>query len=68
MRRREHQHTTVDDVAQNCITVLEAMGPILEATIGYKAQCEAAGFSPTASEQMAQTLHIGMVSKIFGHS
>ncbi len=35
--------------------------PVLEAMTGYRNQCEALGFSPTAAEQMAVSMHTLML-------
>ena len=45
--------------------LLDNMTKVLEAVTGYKAQCERAGFSPTASEHMALTLHEHLQEKIW---
>lgn len=37
--------------------VLDALKRILELVTGYRAECEAKGFSPTAAELMAVEFH-----------
>lgn len=44
-------------VASVFANISQLMRVPLEATVGYRAQCEAAGFSPTAAEAMAEEFH-----------
>jgi hypothetical protein len=37
----------------------------LDAVVGYRAQCEAAGFSPTAAEAMAEEFHRHLLAMLF---
>lgn len=37
--------------------VAELLSVALDTVTGYRAKCEAAGFSPTASEAMAEDVH-----------
>lgn len=43
--------------AELLMEVTDSMVAVLEAVTGYRAQCEAKGFSPTAAEAMAMDLH-----------
>lgn len=36
---------------------MEKITQVIEMTSGYRSKCEAAGFSPSASEQMALDFH-----------
>jgi hypothetical protein len=48
---------TVANLALALGQFAEAVGPILEATAGYRANCLTAGFSETAAEVMAMDFH-----------
>lgn len=45
------------NIAQPLADMAENFDQIIEATAGYRARCEAAGFSPTAAEQLALDFH-----------
>ena len=47
----------LNPVADAFIAIQETMATIAAACAGYRAQLEAAGFSPTASEVMAMKYH-----------
>lgn len=44
----------------------DAMSQLIETVVGYRAQCEAAGFSPTAAEMMAMEFHNALIAQVFG--
>jgi hypothetical protein len=50
------------------LAVQAAMGPIIEAVQGHRAQLEAAGFSPTAAELMAVDFYRSLLAATFGGS
>lgn len=47
---------TPDEVRAEILSKSEYIDTIVEAMVGYRAKFEAAGFSPTVSEQMAQAI------------
>ncbi len=46
------------DLLTALAALLDVQRAILEATAGYRAECERQGFSPTVSEQMALLFHM----------
>ena len=49
--------TPINPMAEALLAFSETMSCITDAVTGYRAQLEAAGFSPTASEVMATKYH-----------
>jgi len=49
--------------AEQMAVVMESVTPLIELAAGYKARCEAAGFSPSVAEQMGLTLHNLMLTQ-----
>jgi hypothetical protein len=43
----------------------ETLKPITELCVGFRANLEAAGYSPTMAEQVAGALHVSLIQKIF---
>lgn len=39
------------------MTAMETITQVVDMTAGYRARCEAAGFSPSAAENMAMDFH-----------
>jgi hypothetical protein len=52
-------------MAEAFITIQETMATIAAACAGYRAQLEAAGFSPTAAEMMAMKYHDVLIASAF---
>lgn len=50
---------------QIAMTLVESLGTIVEATVGYRQKLVAAGFSESASELMAVDLHRTLLAKAF---
>ena len=44
-------------MAQEAMKLLDATSVLIETVSGYRASCEAAGFSPQAAEMMAVQFH-----------
>lgn len=61
MKRTAEQPWTPARVAAEMAKVSDLMAPALEAVVGYRAQCEAAGFSPTVAEFMALQYHAALL-------
>lgn len=57
--------TPVQTPSEVMLTMMEQLQPILAAVIGFRAQCEAEGFSPTAAEAMAVVLHEQIIRTVF---
>ena len=53
----------VPTISEAIMGIMVGITPILEAATGYREQCQKQGFSETAAEQMAVTLHMALVSK-----
>jgi len=51
--------------AEAMLVVADLLAIIVEQCAGYRAQLEAAGFSPTASEAMVMDLHRDLVHSCF---
>lgn len=47
------------------MTAMEEAAKLIEFAAGYRAQCEAAGFSPELSAQMAADFHRELLRKAF---
>lgn len=45
--------------------VVENQGAMLAAVAGYRGQCEEAGFSPSAAEQMAVDFHSALLHMVW---
>lgn len=45
--------------------MMEGMAPLLEAVVGYKAQCVDAGFTEADASSMAADLHSELVKSMF---
>jgi len=45
------------ELTEALVNMSQLIGPMLEASCGYRQQAEAAGFSPTAAEEMAVRYH-----------
>lgn len=52
-------------LAKHMADTLEAAAPIAEASTGYRAQLEAAGYSPTIAEHIAAQFHMMMLTRLF---
>lgn len=50
---------------QIAMTLVDSLGTIIEATVGYRQKLVAAGFSESASELMAVDLHRTLLAKAF---
>ena len=48
------------------LDLADQIGRLAEMAAGYREQCEAAGFSPTAAEQMAVQLHQQLIVGALG--
>lgn len=53
-----------DEFAAALLQVGELLTTVLQATEGYRKQCEERGFSPTAAEQMALAYHDLLVRRL----
>jgi hypothetical protein len=53
------------EFAETIASLMDGISPIREAVIGYRKQCEDAGFSPTMAEGMAGELHSGLMRMLF---
>lgn len=51
--------------AAGLVTMIEALGPLLEAVTGYKAQCIDAGFTEIDASSMAADLHREFVKALY---
>ena len=49
------------------LAMADTMTSLIEACAGYKAKCEAAGFSPTAAEHMALEYHNMLITQMGSH-
>lgn len=56
---------TVADTATAMLTIIDMMGPIIEAAEGQKAALEQRGWSPTAAEAYALELLLGVTRSAF---
>lgn len=59
------QQKAVGDLASGMQFIIELTGPLLDATVGYRARAEQAGFSPTQAEFMAGEFHRELIKLIF---
>ena len=55
------------DVAALAV-VADGLTAIIEICAGHRQKCEQAGFSPTAAEHMAVTVHTEMLTNLFTHT
>lgn len=55
---------TARQMSAALIEIGERMAQVVEATEGYRKQCEERGFSPTAAEQMALSYHHLLLARI----
>jgi hypothetical protein len=58
--------TAAATLASALVGLTQSIGPMLEAAAGYRQQCEQAGFSPAAAEQMAVEYHRTLLTFIGG--
>jgi len=49
--------TPSTELAEALVNMSQLIGPMVEASCGYRQQAEAAGFSPSAAEEMAVQYH-----------
>ena len=52
--------------AEQSMEMPSALGGLLDAVDGYRAQCTERGYSPTAAEQMAMELHSHLLRSALG--
>lgn len=57
MRRRTPPKLEADEVAHAMADMSELMQPVLDAVVGYRAECLRRGFNETVSEMMAAAYH-----------
>lgn len=55
----------VDKMRLSMMTMIEGLGAMTEAIVGFRAQLEAAGYSPTMAEMLAGELHRQMIISVF---
>jgi len=53
-----------DDPAEMMLQILEMMAPVREAMVGYRAQLEADGWTPTSAEKLAMDLFLHLQQAI----
>lgn len=61
----EPQPTQSELVSRALLELGESVAQVQEAVVGYRAQCEARGFSPTAAEAMALEYHSELMRLLF---
>lgn len=53
------------EIAEGFLAMAENMAQVVEFIVGYRAQLEAAGFSPTAAEMGAMEMHSHVIAACF---
>lgn len=53
------------DLANGLLEMYDTFGPMLDAAEGHKAEMERRGWSPTAAEQAALAMYLGMLQLSF---
>lgn len=56
---------TRHDLANGLMELFDTFGPMLDAAEGHRADMERRGWSPTAAEQAALTMYLGMLHLSF---
>lgn len=56
--------STGDNVRAGLMALTDVWGPVAEATAGYRAQLEGAGFSNEAAETMAVDFHRELIARM----